>query len=152
MRPAAFLLWKAVKAWAQPKAAPMLILLVHCPDPAVKIIGAKGGELRGVVCADGREAPETVLCPRERVDAALFCGDPDGINTFRTLRCAPRAGDAAIVLPARGNGRIGEEAPDEMRLVKVEIVRRQHAAALRLAQKVGQRLHTEAVVVGDKQL
>ena len=127
MRPAAFLLWKAVKAWAQPKAAPMLILFVHCPDPAVKIIGAKGGELRGVVCADGREAPETVLCPRERVDAALFCPNLDGIDVFGARFAAFCAADAPVIPPMRRNDRVREKQADDMGFVAVEVVHRQHA-------------------------
>ena len=52
----------------------------------------------------------------------------------------------------RGNDRVREKQADDMRLVKVEVIHRQYAALLCLTQNVGQRLHAEAVVVGDEPL
>lgn len=76
--------------------------------------------------------------------------DLDGVSTLRLFCAGLCAGDAAIVLPVRGEDRIGAEQGDDMRFVEVEIIHRQHTALLCLAQEIGQCLHAEAVVIGDK--
>ena len=63
-----------------------------------------------------------------------------------------RADNAAVFLPMRGNDRVREKQADDMGFVKVEVIHRQYAAMLCLTQNVGQRLHAEAVVVGDEPL
>ena len=60
------------------------------------------------------------------------------------------AADAPVIPPVRCGDRVGKQAGDNKILIGVEIVRREKAAAERVAQQVGERLHTEAVVVADE--
>jgi len=54
----------------------------------------------------------------QRIDAALFCSDPDGINVLRRIWAALRADNAAVFLPMRGNDRVREKQADDMWLVE----------------------------------